>query len=64
MSSMKNKRDRRVIDISHSEQSVHESIADRTASLIDRNNLRKKEATMFMSALREKSLQYIDAKKV
>lgn len=51
-------------DNSQSEQSVHESIADRTASLIERNNVRKKEAAIFMSALREKSLQYINVKKI
>eukprot|EP01036_Dinobryon_divergens_P026622 gene26622-35295_t len=64
VSRMKVKRDRRLNDNSHNEQTVHESIANRTANLIERNNVRKKEAAIFMSALRDKSLQNINAHKI
>lgn len=56
------KRDRRTShgpDAIRTEESVHESVAARTASLIERNNRRRDETAAFMARLREKSLSQL-----
>ena len=55
---MKEKRDRRTStsDSVRNEQSVHDSISNRAAALIERNKEKKQETTDFIAHLREKSM--------